>query len=41
MTFLTQEKSFWPKPFCDLTLATVLVLEQVSVFNYLKGSEGM
>ena len=27
---------FWQKPVCDLSLATMLVLEQVSVFNNLK-----
>ena len=32
---------FWPKSFCDLSLATVLALEQVSVITYLKGSEEM
>ena len=30
------EGHFWPKPFCDLSLATVLVLEQVSVISDLK-----
>ena len=27
---------FWPKSFCDLSLATTLALEQVSVINDLK-----
>ena len=29
--------SFWSKTFCDLSLATVLALKQVSVINDLKG----
>ena len=29
--------SFWSKTFCDLSLATMLVLKQVSVINDLKG----
>ena len=29
------------KPFCDQSLATMLALEQVSVINDLKASEGM
>ena len=33
--------SFWSKTFCDLSLATVLALEQVSVIHDLKGSDGM
>ena len=32
---------FWTKPFCDLSLATKLALEQVSVISDLKGSEGI
>ena len=39
MAFLTQENPFWPKPFCDLNLATKLALEQVSVINDLKGTK--
>ena len=39
MAFLTEEKPFWPKAFCDLSLATVLALEQVSVINDLKGEK--
>ena len=30
---------FWPKLFCDLSLATMLALEQVSVTNDLKGTK--
>ena len=26
--------AFWPKSFCDLSLATMLAFEQVSVINY-------
>ena len=37
MAFLTEESPFWPKPFCDLRLATVLAVEQVSVISDLKG----
>ena len=37
MTFLTKENPFWPKPFCDLSLAAILALEHVSVINDLKG----
>ena len=36
MTLLIQEESFWPKPFCDLSLATRLALEQVSVIMILR-----
>ena len=36
MAFLTKEKPFWPKPFRDLSLATMLVLEQVSIMMALK-----
>ena len=41
MAFLTKEKPFWPKPFQpkpfrDLSLATMLVLEQVSIMMTLK-----
>ena len=39
MVFLTREKSFWPKAFCDLSLATMFALEQVSVINDLKGTK--
>ena len=28
---------FWPNPFCDLSLPTVLAFEQVSVINGLQG----
>lgn len=35
MTFLTEEK-----PLCDLSPATMLVLEQVSVISDSKGKEG-
>ena len=31
---------FWPKPFCDLNLAIILVFEQVIVINDLKGFPG-
>ena len=31
MVFLTLRSHFWPKPFYDLSLATMLALEQVSV----------
>ena len=30
----------WPKPFCDLNLAIILVFEQVIVINDLKGFPG-
>ena len=36
MAFLTKEKPFLRKPFCDLSLATMLVLEQVSVIMILR-----
>ena len=44
MAFLTKEKPFWPKPFQpkpfrDLSLATMLVLKQVSVINDLKATK--
>ena len=29
-----------PKPFCDLSLVSMLALEQVSVINDLKGTKG-
>ena len=29
--------SFWSKTFCDLSLATMLALKQVSVINDLEG----
>ena len=35
MAFLTRDW-FWPKPFCDLSLVTVLALELVSIINDLK-----
>ena len=41
MACLIEEKPFWPKPFCDLSLATMLALEWVSVINDLRGNEGM
>ena len=31
--------SFWSKTFCDLSLATMLALQQVSVINDLKGGK--
>ena len=39
MVFLTEEKPLSPKPFCDLSLFTVLALEQVSVINNFKDSK--
>jgi len=30
---------FWPNPFCDLSLLTVLAFEQVSVINGLQGKK--
>ena len=40
-TWLSWHKKnhFWAKPFCDLSLTTVLALEQFSVTNYLKGAK--
>ena len=37
--FLDIRESIWPKPFCDLGLAAMLALEQVSVINDLKGGD--
>ena len=33
---MREEKPFWPKSFCDLNLATMLALKQVSVINDLR-----
>lgn len=40
MAFLTEENPLWSKPFCDLSLAIIFVLEQVTAVNDLKGSKG-
>ena len=39
MAFWTYENPFWPMPFCDLSLAPVLALEQVSVISDVKRTE--
>ena len=36
---MTSEKPFWPESFCDLSLATMLTLEQVWVISGLKGTQ--
>ena len=36
---VVQQKLFWSKPFCGLSLATMLALEQVSIINNLKGTK--
>jgi len=38
MVFLPEEKPLSPKPFCDLSMFTMLALEQVSVINNFKDS---
>ena len=40
MAYLIEEKPLWPKPFYNISLATVLALEWVSVINYCTGNEG-
>ena len=37
--FLDRKSHLWPKSFCDLSLATMLTLEQVSIINNLQGTK--
>lgn len=39
MAFLTEEKAFLAKPFCDLNLAAMLVLEQSLSLNRLSNND--
>lgn len=40
MTYFSLEKPFWPKSTWDLSLDTMLALQNVSVINDLKGIKG-